>query len=118
MILYRNVHTASRQRTTLIPIGYHSHLIGLCIGHSIGLGQSEETIIVVFHLQNDNSGGESEAEENGSDEDEIIDTQAYEEALVAAAVAAEGEFLRYHYKQPSGFSISEIYLVYKNNTTA
>ena len=71
-----------------------------------------------IYLQNAESDQESEAEENGSDEDEIIDTQAYEEALIAAAVAAEGEFLRYHYKQPSGFSLSEIYLVYKNNTTS
>ena len=107
MILCRNVHTASRQRTTLIPIGYCSHLIGLCVGNCIGLGQSGDTIIVVFHLQNDNSDEGSEAEENGSDEDEIIDTQAYEEVLVAAAVAAEGQFLRYHYKHTSGFSHSK-----------
>ena len=77
----------------MIPTGYRSHLIRLRVCHSIGLGQPEDTIVVVFHLQNDNSDEESEAEESGSDEDEIIDTQAYEEALVAAAVAAEGEFL-------------------------
>ena len=70
-----------------------------------------------IYLQNAESDQESEAEENGSDEDEIIDTQAYEEALVAAAVAAEGEFLRYHYKQPCGLLHSKIYLVYKNYIT-
>ena len=99
-------------------IGYYSHFISLCVGHSIGLGQCEDSIVVVFmtfiYLQNAESDQESEAEENGSEEDETIDTQAYEEALVAAAVAAEGEFLRYHYKHTSGFSHSEVYLVYKN----